>query len=288
MKFAAIDAEKANYPIWLMCRVLEVTRSGYYAWRVRRPSKHDQFDAELRRSVAVAHEKSARRYGSPRVLHSLQQSGTRTSRKRVARLMRELGLAARKKRRFCKTTDSDHALETAPNVLQRRFDVAAPNAAWVADITYLATCEGWLYLSTVVDLWSRRVVGWAMSETIDTQLALAALRMAIQTRRPPRGLVHHSDRGTQYAATEYRGELEKHGLVCSMSRRANCWDNAVAESFFSTLKVELVGDRIFASRKEARQAVFEYVEAFYNSKRLHSSLGYRSPAEFEQQHWAAA
>ncbi len=287
MRFAAIDAEKAHYPLSLMCRVLEVTRSGYYAWRRRPPSKHAELDAELRVVVAAAHDESGGIYGAPRVLESLQKSGHPTSRKRVARLMREQGLAGRKKRRFCVTTDSDHSLDTAPNVLQRRFDPDAPNTAWAADITYLPTHEGWLYLAIVLDLWSRRIVGWSMSEFIDTELALSALRMAIDTRRPMPGLVHHSDRGTQYAATDYRHALDENGLICSMSRRANCWDNAVAESFFGTLKVELVGDRTFRSRMEARQAVFKYIEAFYNSRRLHSSLGYRSPAEFEKLYWAA-
>jgi transposase InsO family protein len=270
-----------------MCRVLEVTRSGYYAWRRRPPSKHAEHDAELRVVVTAAHDESDGIYGAPRVLESLQKSGLRTSRKRVARLMREQGLAGRKKRRFCVTTDSDHSQKIAPNVLQRRFNPAAPNTAWVADITYLPTHEGWLYLAIVLDLWSRRIVGWSMSESIDTELALSALRMAIDTRRPALGLVHHSDRGTQYAATDYRHALDEKGLICSMSRRANCWDNAVAESFFGTLKVELLGDCTFRSRTEARQAVFKYIEGFYNSRRLHSSLGYCSPAEFEKLYWAA-
>jgi transposase InsO family protein len=287
VRFAAIDAEKANYPVSLMCRVLEVTRSGYYAWRERPPSKHAELDVELRVVVAAAHDESGGIYGAPRVWESLKKTGQRTSRKRVARLMREQGLAGRKKRRFCVTTDSQHSLETAPNILQRRFDPNAPNTAWAADITYLPTHEGWLYLAIVLDLWSRRIVGWSMSQSIDTELALSALGMAMDTRRPAPGLVHHSDRGTQYAATDYRQALDDNGVICSMSRRANCWDNAVAESFFGTLKVELVGDRTFRSRMETRQAVFKYIEGFYNSRRLHSSLGYRSPAEFEKLYWAA-
>ena len=282
MKFAIVDAEKANFPIVLMCRVLEVTRSGYYAWAARGPSHHAEEDDSLGSAVAAAHDESRRTYGAPRIHQALKARGIQTSRKRVARLMRERGLAARKKRRFCVTTNSAHCLETAPNVLQRCFNAPRPNVAWAGDITYVATAEGWLYLAVLLDLYSRRVVGWSMSESLDTQLATSALRMAIDARRPPSGLVHHSDRGTQYASAEYRQRLEQHGMICSMSRRANCWDNAVAESFFSTLKTELANGRVFASRRAATQAIFEYLEVFYNRKRLHSSIGYRSPADFEE------
>jgi transposase InsO family protein len=201
--------------------------------------------------------------------------------------MRERGLAARRKRRFCPTTNSEHCQPVATNVLQRRFDVPQPNIAWAADITYITTSEGWLYLAIVLDLYSRRVVGWSMSESLESRLCLAALQMALQARQPAPGLVHHSDRGTQYASAGYRQLLDEHGLVCSMSRRANCWDNAVAESFFSTLKSELVDGRIFSDRREAAQAVFEYIEVFYNRQRLHSSIGYRSPADLEALHRAA-
>ena len=270
-----------------MCRIVEVSRSGFYAWMARPPSEQAKTDVSLAASVEKLHLESRRTYGSPRIHAALKAKGYQTSRKRVARLMRERRLIARQRPRHRGTTDSDHAEPVAPNVLARRFDVARPNTAWASDITYLATAEGWLYLAVIVDLFSRRVVGWAMSDSLERELCLAALRMALQTRRPAPGLVHHSDRGTQYASCDYRQLLDDHGLICSMSRRANCWDNAVAESFFSTLKIELVGHRVFKTRREATQAVFDYVEAFYNQKRLHSSIGYRSPAEFEAMEEAA-
>jgi transposase InsO family protein len=270
-----------------MCRLLGVSRSGYYAWRKRQPSKRSKMDASLAARIVELHVESHRRYGSPRVHEALKAEGCGVSRKRVVRLMRERGLVARPKPRFCTTTNSDHDDPIAPNVLARHFETPRPNTAWASDITYLATAEGWLYLAIILDLYSRRVVGWAMGNSLERGLCLTALRMALETRRPAPGLVHHSDRGTQYASADYQQLLEDHGLVCSMSRRGNCWDNAVAESFFSTLKTELVGERVFKTRGEATQAVFEYVEAFYNQKRLHSSIGYRSPADFEAIHRAA-
>jgi len=281
VKFELVDAEKANFPIAFMCSQLGVSRSGYYAWRERPPSARAVADVALGARVLDLHLGSQRRYGSPRVQKALAAEGLRVSRKRVVRLMRTHGLVARKKRRFAVTTNSAHELPLAPNLLARRFEQPALNQAWASDITYLATAEGWLYLVAIIDLCSRLVVGWATSDSLERTFCLDALRAALQARQPAPGLIHHSDRGTQYASAEYREVLAQHGIVCSMSRRANCWDNAVAESFFSTLKTELVGDRVYSTRAEAKQAVFEYIECFYNRKRLHSSIGYCSPADFE-------
>jgi putative transposase len=287
VKFALIDAEKANFPVAFMCSELGVSRSGYYAWRARPPSAREGEDIELGARVLDLHLGSERRYGSPRVQKALAAEGLHVSRKRVVRLMREHGLVARKKPRFVTTTDSRHQLPTAPNVLARRFDQPEPDRVWAGDITYLATAEGWLYLAVIIDLCSRRVVGWATSDSLETKVCLDALRDALQARHPAPGLIHHSDRGTQYASTEYRELLRQHGLVCSMSRRANCWDNACAESFFSTLKTELVRGRVFQTHVQAKLAVFEYIEGFYNRKRLHSSIGYCSPVDFEDRMRAA-
>jgi putative transposase len=282
VKFDAIEAEKANYSVALMCRVLEVSRAGYYASRRRPESERAKANRQLSTKIHEVYETSRRTYGSPRVYLELRDGEHEAGRHRVARLMRSEGLVARKKKRFRVTTQSNHSEPIARNVLARNFDVKKPNQVWVGDITYLPTADGWLYLAVLLDLHSRAVVGWAMSEHLDTGLALAALRMALERRSPARGLVHHSDRGVQYACEAYREALAANGLVPSMSRKGNCWDNAPAESFFGTLKVELVGDRVFPSRAVARIEVFEYIEAFYNRTRRHSSLGYASPAEFER------
>ncbi len=288
MKFACILAERAYFPVALMCRCLEVSRSGFYAWQRREPSHRAKDDARLLPRIVEAHQQSQRRYGSPRVHQALLAGGHQVGRHRVARLMKLAGLQARKKHRFVRTTDSRHDQPVAPNLLDRNFAVAAPNTAWASDITYLATAEGWLFLAVVLDLHSRRVVGWGMSDIIDTRLTLGALEMALDRRRPPPGLLHHSDRGCQYASAEYQLALRKHGITCSMSRVGDCWDNAVAESFFATLKAELVERRVYRSRQEARAEVFEYIEVFYNRQRLHSSLGYKSPADYEVSVKAAA
>ena len=281
MRFRFVEAEKAYYPVRLLCRCLSVSRSGYYAWRKRAPSARAQADARLKVEIAGMHSASRRTYGSPRILRDLYDEGHRISRKRVARLMRELGLEGRFKRRFRTTTDSRHGFPVAPNVLMRDFDVDAPNTAWVTDITYVATLEGWLYLAVILDLFSRRVVGFAMSERIDRALVLDALRQALVRRPDVRDLIHHSDRGSQYASGDYREALDTAGITCSMSRRGNCWDNAVAESFFGTLKVELLYALPLQTRAESRAAVAEYIEDFYNVRRRHSSLDYISPIEFE-------
>jgi putative transposase len=284
MKFAFIAREKATFPIDLLCSVLGVSRAGFYAARRRPVPARRREDQQLAVHVAAAHAASRGRYGSPRVYRELQAQGHEVGRHRVARLMREQGLRARDKRRFQRTTDSRHELPVAANVLDRQFTATMPNTAWVSDITYLWTREGWLYLVVILDLFSRRIVGWALHDRITRQLALNALAMALQHRQPRPGLVHHSDRGSQYASSDYQTLLAAHGVVCSMSRRGNCWDNAVAESFFSTLKIELVHDADWATHVEAYAAVAEYLEIFYNRQRRHSALGHISPVAFERQH----
>ena len=283
MRFAFIAVEKASFPVRLLCRVLEVSRAGFYAWQERAPSSHTQADERLGLEIAAIHAESRQRYGSPRVHAELGARGHRTSRKRVARLMRQHGLAGRRRRRFRATTDSGHTLPVASNVLARQFTQPAPDRAWVTDITYIATGEGWLYLAVILDLCSRLVVGWAVSDRIARELTLNALDMALVRRRPLDGLLHHSDRGSQYASGDYQAVLADAGIVGSMSRRGNCWDNAVAESFFATLKVELVHDATWETRATARAELFEYIEVFYNGQRRHSSLGYLSPRAFERQ-----
>ncbi len=287
MKFACILAEKAHFPVVLMCNCLQVSRSGFYAWLRRPPSQRSRENDALLVRIREAHELSCRRYGSPRVHKALRKEGESAGRHRIARLMRLAGLRGTRKRGFVRTTDSRHDQPVMANLLDRCFDVKAPNTAWASDITYIPTGEGWLFLAVVLDLFSRRVVGWAMSETIDTQLALGALEMALAQREPGAGLLHHSDRGTQYASAEYQLLLQRRGIQSSMSRVGDCWDNAVAESFFATLKTELVHDRRYATRQEAKADVFEYIEVFYNRQRLHSSLGYETPAAFEEMKAAA-
>lgn len=284
MRFAFIAAEKATFPVRLLCRTLKVSRAGFYAWHKRPPAARARADERLGLEIATIHAESRQRYGCPRIHAELAARGCRTGRKRVARLMRTRGLAARRRRRFRVTTQSRHRFPIAPNVLARQFERAAPNQAWVTDITYIPTHEGWLYLAVILDLCSRFAVGWAMSERITDDLTLDALAMALARRRPPQGLVHHSDRGSQYASGDYQRLLERHGIVCSMSRRGDCWDNAVAESFFATLKVELVHDAAWTTRTIARAELFDYIERFYNGRRRHSALGYLSPRVFEQRH----
>ena len=291
MKFAFIAGEKAAFPVTVLCRTLAVSRAGFYAAQARPPAARARADAQLAVEIAAIHGESRQRYGSPRVHAELRARGQGVSRKRVARLMRHRGLAARRRRRFRVTTDSRHAFPVAANVLARQFAAPAPDTVWVTDITYIPTGEGWLYLAVILDLCSRGIVGWAMSERITRQLPLDALGMALGRRRPSPGLLHHSDRGSQYACGDYQTHLARHGFVGSMSRRGDCWDNAVAESFFATLKVELVHDALWPTRAAARGAVFEYIEVFYNRQRRHSSLGFLSPLAFErqwhQQHRAA-
>ena len=282
MIYALVDAEKANFPIDVLCEVLGVSRSGFYAWRARPPSAREKSDERLTVEITAAHAKSQRRYGSPRVHRALRRKGIRVGKKRVARLMRKTGLVARPKRRFRKTTDSNHASPIAPNVVSRDFEPAAPNQVWAGDVTYIATHQGWAYLAVLLDLFSRRVVGWAISETNDTELALTALARAVRSRPVlPSGLVHHTDRGSPYASADYREALSSNGMIASMSRKGDCWDNAVAESFFATLRAELVDAESYSTRDAAEQSIRNYIECFYNVERLHSFLDYVSPIEFE-------
>ena len=284
MKFAFISQEKVAFPVVVLCRLLAVSPSGYYANCGRPRSARAGRDEELSERVAAAHMASRRRYGSPRVHAELKAAGEKVGRKRVARLMREKNLTARKRRRFRATTDSRHSFPIAPNVLQRDFTASAPNQAWATDITFLWTAEGWLYLAVILDLFSRRVVGWATSQNVDRHLALAALDKAIALRRPGAGLVHHSDRGSTYASHEYRRVLENGSIECSMSRKGDCWDNAVAESFFASLKRELEEIDDLESRAGATHYIAEYIDGFYNLQRRHSAIDYKSPIEFELMH----
>ena len=282
MRFAFVDAKKAKYPVVALCEVLNVWPSGYYAWRSREASVRERQDQRLAVEVRAVFEQFKKRYGSPRVRRELRNRGIRVCRHRVARLMREQYLKARPRRKFVRTTDSSHSLPTPPNVLDRKFVATEPNRVWAGDVTYLPTREGWLYLAVLLDLYSRRVVGWSMSEHNDEALTLDALQMAIDQRRPAPGLLHHSDRGTTYASGTYQDILAQHGFVCSMSRKGNCWDNAVVESFFSTLDIECARGEAFSSRNAARREVADYILGFYNPTRLHSTLGYMSPMEYER------
>ncbi len=271
-----------------MCRVLEVSsnrrdrRCGYYTWRRRPESKRVRQNRKLLEAIRTIHAESKSRYGSPRIHVELREKGVACGKNRVARLMRLHGIKALQTKPFKVTTDSKHNLPVAQNVLDRQFDVEVANARWAADITYIWTSQGWLYLAVVMDLFSRRIVGWAMQKSLARQLVLNALMMALKQRRPGAGLLHHSDRGSQYASGDYQELLGSAGCRCSMSRRGNCWDNAPVESFFATLKRELVHHHRFRSRAEARAALFEYIEVWYNRKRRHSSLGYLSPANYEE------
>jgi transposase InsO family protein len=265
-----------------MCRVLQASPSGYYAWRARSPSARFQRRVVLGAAIREVHGASRHTYGSPRVTAALHRDGVACCVNTVARIMREDGLRAKTKRKFKVTTDSSHGLPVAANLLNRDFSRSRPNEVWVSDITFIPTDEGWLYLATELDLYSRRIVGWAMSERMTSDLVIQALAMAIQQRRPAAGLIHHSDRGSQYASRAFQEVLAAHHLVCSMSRRGEVYDNAVMESFYGTLKRELVNEARYATRPQARQAIFEYIETFYNRQRLHSTLGYLSPVDFEE------
>lgn len=291
MRCAVIARHRGEFPVRLMCRVLEVSVAGFYAYIKRPPSWRALIDEVLMAHVRIAFAESGETYGAPRVLQELREAGFPTSTKRVARLMREDGLVARsRKRRRVVTTDSNHDDPIAPNLLDRQFDVNGVriNRVWVSDITHIPTREGALYLATVLDIGSRRCVGWAMRDTLEVELALSALRMAREARRPVPGLIHHSDRGSQYTAGEYRAELAAHGMIASMSAKGDCYDNAVAESFFATLEFELLMKNDWHSREEARRAIFRYIEIWYNRRRRHSTLGYVSPATYEQQLQEAA
>lgn len=282
MKFAFIRDHLTAYPVEVSCQVLEVSRGGYYAWRNRPESPRQTRHQVLWARIAVVHQENRCVYGSPRICRALQAAGEQVCENTVAKCMRELGLCARKKKKFVpQTTDSRHDHPVAGNLLDRQFSAARPNSKWVVDITYIPTDEGWLYLAGVMDLYSRKIVGWSMTHHMQWQLVGDALEMALTQRHPPEGLLHHSDRGVQYACDDYRKLLADAGMDLSMSHKGDCWDNAVMESFWSTLKTELVHHQRYATREAARASIFEYIEVFYNRKRLHSALGYLSPEVFE-------
>ena len=269
-----------------MCRVLEVSRSGYYAWRTRKPSKRARENKMLNEKIVEIHGQSRRTYGSPRVTEELEAQGFKVDRKRVARRMAELGLSGDLKPKF-RNADSEPTAEIAANILERQFETEAPDRVWVSDITYVWTAVGWLYLAVVLDLYSRRVVGWAMADHMRAELVLDALSAALGSREPSEaGLIFHSDQGSQYKATRVREALDAAGITCSMSRRGNCWDNAVAESFFATLKREHVYRTIFLTREAATTSIAEWIEVFYNGQRKHSALGYCTPVEYERAYYS--
>ena len=282
MTFHFIDEHRDQWPVRLLCEALDVAPAGYYAWRARPASARQQRLDALLVQIRAIHQEFKARYGSPRVHAELVARGRPCCVNSVAKAMRDHGIAAKTAKKFRCTTDSDHDLPVADNLLGRQFDPGSPNEAWVADITYIPTRQGWLYLAAVEDLYSRRVVGWSMADHLESRLVVDALALAVERRLPGAGLLAHSDRGSQYASDHYQSVLARHGITCSMSRRADCWDNAPMESFFASLKKELVQGADFATRAEARAAIVEYIEVFYNTKRRHSSLGYVSPAEYER------
>jgi len=283
VKFGFVDEHKSIWPVRMMCTALGLSASGYYAWRSRPPSRRSAANEALLGDIRLIHAESCGTYGSPRVHAVLRGHGHRVGRSRIERLMRRAGLrglAALPRR--TRTTDSRHGYPIVSNRLGRNFQAAAPGQVWLADLTYIPTGEGWLYLAAILDMHTRKIVGWSMRETLHTQIALDALNMAIARQRPAPGLIHHSDRGIQYAAEAYRQALAASGITPSMSRKGDCWDNAPMESFFHTLKTERVHHRIYATRAEARRDLFGYIEGFYNPRRLHSALGYISPAQAER------
>lgn len=282
MRFKLIDVAKEEFPVHRLCQVLEVSQSGYFAWKGRPACRRQRDDMVVLAHVRSAFALSNGTYGSPRMTRELQDHGLAVGRRRTARLMRENGLQARQKRRFRRTTDSHHAWPVAPNLLDQNFAATRPDEKWGADISYIWTREGWLYLAVVIDLFARRVVGWASSDRLHQQLALAALRKALITRRPAPGLIHHSDRGSQYCAVDYQAELRQHGMLISMSGKGNCYDNAMVETFFKTLKSELVWRTIFETRDDAEHTIGRYIDGFYNPVRRHSALDFTSPAQFEK------
>jgi transposase InsO family protein len=282
VKFAFIKEHLRAYPLEIVCQVLEVSRSGYYAWLDRPQSARARRRQELVVKVRAIHQENRGVYGSPRVHQALAAAGESVCENTVAKVMREHEIRAKTKRKFVpRTTDGNHSQPVADNLLDRQFDAELPNLKWAVDITYIPTGEGWLYLAGVIDLCSRRIVGWSMADHMKTELVSDALSMAIAHRQPGEGLLHHSDRGVQYASEDYQYLLQSHRMEPSMSGKGDCWDNACMESFWSTLKNELVNHEQYATREEARQSIFEYIEVFYNRKRLHSSLGYLSPEAFE-------
>lgn len=284
--YAWIQEHQEEYPLAVMCRVLAVSRSGYYLWRDRKPSAQQQRREHLSQWAAAAYFRSHRIYGYRKVWEDLREDGVICCQETIRRILGELGLYSRVKRKFVVTTDSNHAEPVAANLLARDFTATRPNEKWVADITYVATEEGWLYLAAVMDLFSRRIVGWSMSDRIDAALTRSALEAAILQRKPQAGLLHHSDRGVQYASGDYQQQLANLEIICSMSGKGDCWDNAAMESFFGSLKTEWVYGKRYATREIAKQDLFKYIEVFYNHQRRHDSLGNVSPAAFEERYQA--
>lgn len=282
MRFRFIDQAKKEFPAYRLCHLMGVSQSGYFAWKARPASRRQHDDMVMLTHIRSAYFLSHETYGSPRMTRELQDQGFTVGRRRIARLMRENGLHARHKKRFRKTTDSHHAFPVAPNIIAQDFATTSPNQKWGADISYIWTREGWLYLAVVIDLFARRVVGWAVSDRLHRQLALRALEKAITMRRPPKGLIHHSDRGSQYCALDYQGMLKTNGIIISMSGKGNCYDNAMVETFFKTLKSELIWRTVFQTRHDAEVAIAHYIDGFYNPARRHSALDYLSPIQFEQ------
>lgn len=270
-----------------MCKVLKVSRSGYYAWRIKKPGKRQQENQSLLAHIQEIHKQSRRTYGSPRVTEELKEHGITCGKNRIARLMRENDIRAKTVKKYKATTDSSHKYPVAENLLRDGIQADMPNTVWASDITYISTEEGWLYLAVIMDILSRKVIGWSLKPRLTQELVVEAFRKAIGQRNPVSGLIHHSDQGSQYASTEYQRLLKEYGIMPSMSRKGNCYDNAYVESFFHTLKTELIYDERYRTRQEAMLSVFEYIEVFYNRKRRHSALGYKSPAEFERLQYAA-
>jgi putative transposase len=283
MIYASVERNRALWPVRLQCAALGVSASGYYAWRGRKPSQRSIANQGLLHDILRIYLGSGRRYGSRKVYRELKREGQKVSKARIEKLMKANDLSSiTRKRVRIKTTDSNHNLPVAANVIDRNFGTLGPNEKWVSDITYVPTSEGWLYLAIVLDLYSRKIVGWAMRDHMKTELVLAALMMALQRQKPASGFIHHSDRGSQYASHAYQQALQNAGAIPSMSRKGNCWDNAPAESFFRSLKTELVHHQNYATKEDAKRDLFAYIEGYYNTRRIHSSIGYLTPIEMEQ------
>ena len=281
-RFAFIETWRKTYPICRMCRVLQVSERGYRAWRGRPMSQRQRDDMVLLAHIREQHKLSHHSYGRPRMTEELAELGFKAGQRRIGRLMRENGIVAIRTRKYKVTTDSNHTLAVAPNLLDRDFSATAPNQKWAGDITYIWTSEGWLYLAVILDLYSRRIIGWAVSNRMKRDLAIRALDMAVALRQPPKGCIHHTDRGSQYCSHDYQKRLKKHGFEISMSGKGNCYDNAVVETFFKTLKAELIWRSVWLTRRQVELALFEYINAFYNPRRRHSTLGGKSPLAFEK------
>jgi transposase InsO family protein len=281
MKFKFISDHRETFKVGLMCEVLKVSRPGFYAWLRRPESLRSRENRKLEDKIRVIHKDNKEIYGSPRIHAELKDQGAKCSKNRVARIMRGAGIRSRIKRKFKATTDSRHNFPVAPNLLDQNFEVNKPNEVWAADITYIHTNEGWLYLAAVMDLFSRKIIGWAMARHISRRLTLGALEMAITNRSDIKGVIHHSDRGSQYASSDYQELLKEHDIICSMSRKGNCYDNAVMESFFHSLKTEWVHRHRYLTRQQAKDSIFYYIEIYYNRKRRHSFLNHMNPHEYE-------